>query len=43
MDVPEVDEIGIDVDGGDCKDKTVKRLLSKNLNEIIDYLTPSSR
>ena len=37
-------EVG-SVDGGDCEDETVKRLLliSKNLNKATGYLTPKAR
>ena len=41
-DVVEVDEVGID-DCGDCEDKTVGRLLLKNLNGATSYLTPKAR
>ena len=42
MDVAEVDEVAVG-DSGDCKDKTVGRLLFKNLNGATDYLTPDVR
>ena len=29
--------------GSDCEDKTVKRLLSKNLNRATNYLIPNAR
>ena len=42
MDVAEVDKVGVG-GGGDCKDETVGKLLSKNSNKIIGYLTPNAR
>ena len=38
-DLAERDEVGIICSGDNCKDKTVERLPSKNLNRAIDYLT----
>ena len=35
----EVGEVGVGINGGNCEDKTVKRLPSKNLNQATDYLT----
>ena len=42
MNVAEVDEVGVG-GGGDCKDETVGKSLSKNLNEATGYLTPDAR
>ena len=42
IDVAEVDEVGVG-GGGDCKDETVERSLSKNLNKAIGYLSPDAR
>ena len=42
IDVAEVDEVCIG-SSGDCKDETVGRLLSKNSNKAISYLTPNAR
>ena len=42
MDLAEVDEVSVD-DGGDCEDKTVGRLLSKNSNGATGYLTSNAR
>ena len=39
--VAEGDEIGVSDD--DCKDETVKRLSSENLNEDSGYITPDTR
>ena len=36
----QIDSIG---DGGDCKNETIKRLPSKNLNRATGYLTPKTR
>ena len=36
-------EVGSISGNGDCKDKTVKKLLSKNLNRATDYLAPKAR
>ena len=41
MDMAEIDEVG-DV-GSDRKDKTVKRLPSKNLNRAMNGPTPNAR
>ena len=43
MDMAESDEVSTICGGGNCEDKTVKRLLSKNSNGAIDYLTPKTR
>ena len=43
IDVAESNEVGND-DGGDCEDKTVKKLsYFKNLNKTTDYLTHNAR
>ena len=42
MDVAEVDKVGVS-GSGDRKNKTVRRLLSKNSNKAIGYLTPNAR
>ena len=39
----ERDEIGTVDGGGDCEDKMIKRLLSKNLNGAMGYLIPKAR
>ena len=39
----ERDKVGIMRGNGDCKDKLVKRLLSKNLNGTTGYLTSKAR
>ena len=39
----EHDEVGIINDGNNCKDKTIKRSASKNLNRATSYLTPKAR
>ena len=43
MDVAESYKVGTVNASGDCEDKTVKRLLSKNLNKATGYLTPKAR
>ena len=43
MDVAKRNEIGIIGGGSNCKDKTVKKLPSKNLNRATSYLTPKAR
>ena len=42
MDVAEDNEFGVS-GSGDYEDKTVERLLSKNSNGAIGYLTPNAR
>ena len=42
INVAEFNELGVDGDS-DSKDKTVGRLLSKNFNRAIGYLTPATR
>ena len=39
----ECDEVDIVSGGSDCKDETVKRSPSKNLNGALSYLTPKAR
>ena len=43
MNKAEVDKFGTSNNGGDCENKTVGKLLSKNLNRAMDYLTPAAR
>ena len=43
MNVAEYDEVDTISSNGNCKGKTVKRLPSKNLNEVTDYLTSKAR
>ena len=43
MQLAEHDEFGIIGDVVDCEDKIVERLLSKNSNRAIGYLTPKAR
>ena len=43
MDVAERDNIGTIGGSSDCKDKMVKRSLSKNSNRATSYLTPKAR
>ena len=43
MDVAKCDEIDTVGGDGDCKNETVKRSPSKNLNRAIGYLTPKAR
>ena len=40
MDMAEDDKVGIG--SGDCKDETIERLPSKNLNGATNYLTPEA-
>ena len=42
IDIAEINEVGVG-SSGDCEDKTVKRLLSKNSNRVTGYLTPNTR
>ena len=42
MDVLESDKFGIICSGGDCKGKTIKKLLFKNLNKTMEYLIPKA-
>ena len=37
------EDAGAGVGGGDCKDETVEKSLSKNSNGATDYLTPDGR
>ena len=43
IDVAERNKVGTVGNGSDCKDKTVKKLPSKNSNGAIDYLIPKAR
>ena len=43
MNLAERDKVGTVGDGGACEDKTVTRLLSKNLNKVTGYLTSETR
>ena len=43
MDVAEHNEFGTASGGGDCENKTVKKLLFKNSNGAKDYLTLKTR
>ena len=43
IDVAERDKVHTVGGGGNCDDKTVKRLPSKNLNRATGYLTPKAR
>ena len=39
----EDNEVGVGISNGNCEDKTVERLPSKNLNGATSYLTPNIR
>ena len=43
MNVTEVNEVGATGSSANCKDKTVGRLPSKNLNRATDYLIFNAR
>ena len=43
INVAESNKVGITAVGGDCKDKTVKKLPTKNLNKGAEYLTSKAR
>ena len=43
MDMAKSNEVSIISSGSDCEDKTIKRLLSKNMNGATGYLTPNAK